>query len=276
MSERAAVLNPLTERYTSWLSLPDRSTADTSEENPDDVVLMPMVLRIERSTPPARTALLEAAASAAVAVCLDPRSGQGGPWHEAVSGWVDGRIRKVTRRARGSHWRAVTELPGITVTVGGAEVRALLPARVADMPRELTRLQISGSELPADEPGAPPEGRPVLWLNPHVGMTAGKAAAQVGHATMILAALLHGDTRRADAVGEHAEGELRRWHDAGFPCAVRTPDAETWRELLPGDDPASAWRDRGVAAVRDAGFTEIDPGTVTVLARWPREVEAGS
>ncbi|SFT76077.1 Peptidyl-tRNA hydrolase [Actinopolyspora lacussalsi subsp. righensis] len=276
MSEYAAVLRPLTDRYASWLSMPARATADTSEEDPDNVVLLPVVLRIERDTPPGRTALLEASAAAAVAVCLDQRSEPGGPWHEAVSGWVDGRIRKVTRRARGSHWRAVSELPGITVDVAGAEARALLPARVADMPRELTRLQISGSDLPADEPGPAGDGSPVLWLNPHVDMTAGKAAAQVGHATMILAALLHGDAGRSDAVGEHAASELHRWHEAGFPCAVRTPDTDTWLRLLPGDGPAAAWRDRGVAAVRDAGFTEIDPGTVTVLAQWPRAAGAGS
>ncbi len=54
--------------------------------------------------------------------------------------------------------------------------------------REVARLQISGSDLPADDPG-PPNDRPVLLLNPRVAMSAGKAA-EVGHATMLLAALL--------------------------------------------------------------------------------------
>lgn len=261
MNNPRAVLEPLTDRYARWLRLPDRETADTSDEDPDSVVLMPMVLRIERDRPPARTALLEAAASSALAVCMDPRSEPGGDWHEAVDTWVRGRIRKVTRRARGSHWRAVQRLPGITVNVAGAEVRALVPMRVADMPRELTRLQISGSELDTDEPGPPSEGVPVLWLNPEVAMSAGKAAAQVGHATMILGALLIGDGR---------ESELRSWAEGGFRCAVRTPDVDTWRAAQPGDDPESAWRRLGVAAVRDAGFTEIDPGTVTVLVHSAR------
>ncbi len=259
VSDAASVLQPLTDRYASWLALPEHATADTSDEDPDDVVLMPLVMRIERADPPGRAATLEAAAAASLAVCLDDRSRPGGSWHEAVHGWVSGRIRKVTRRARGAHWNAVQSLPGVTVTVGNAQVRAFVPMRVADMPKELTRLQISGSELEADEPGALPSGRPRLWLNPHVDMSAGKSAAQVGHATMIMAALLHGDGRDAD---------LERWAEDGFRCAVGTPDASRWRDLHPGNHPEAAWRERGVAAVRDAGFTEIDPGTITVLAQW--------
>ncbi|GAB2661606.1 aminoacyl-tRNA hydrolase [Saccharopolyspora gloriosae] len=257
----AAVLNPLLTRYASWLAMPTELTADTSDEDPEQVVLMPMVLRIERAEPPRRTALLEAAASAALAVCLDERAKPGGEWHEPVHHWISGRIRKVSRRARGAHWAAVQELPGRTVEVDGAEVRAFLPSRVADMPKELTRLQISGSELDADEPGPPAVGEPVLWLNPDVAMSAGKSAAQVGHATMFLAALLH---------GEHRDDEVARWSAAGLPCSVRVADGATWRRLLPGEDAETAWRRHGVAAVRDAGFTEIDPGTVTVLAQWPR------
>lgn len=260
MSDTASVLGPLTDRYATWLTLPEEVTADTSDEDPDDVVLMPLVMRIERADPPGRAAMLQAAAAAALAVCLDERCKPGGEWHEAMSGWVSGRIRKVARRARGSHWRAVESLPGVTVTVGDAQVRAFVPMRVADMPKELTRLQISGSELDADEPETLAAGTPRLWLNPEVGMSAGKAAAQVGHATMIMAALLHGDGR---------DDEIERWGEDGFRCSVGMPDAATWRDLHPGAEPESAWRERGVAAVRDAGFTEIDPGTVTVIAKRP-------
>lgn len=255
-----SVLDPLTARYASWLRLPEAATADTSDEDPENVVLMPMVLRIERKAPPTRTAMLEAAGAAALAVCLDERCKPGGEWHEAMHGWVSGRIRKVARRARGTHWEAVQALPGRTLEVGDAQVRAFLPMRVADMPKELTRLQISGSELESDLPGPPSAQRPILWLNPDVPMSAGKTAAQVGHATMIMAALLH---------GEGAEAELESWAETGYRNSVRVADAETWQRLHLGDDPETAWRVRRVAAVRDAGFTEVDPGTVTVLAQWP-------
>jgi peptidyl-tRNA hydrolase len=253
-----SVLDPLAARYVQWLGLPAAATHDTADEDPALVRAMPVILRIERADPPARTPLLEAAAAAAVAVCLDPRAEPDGEWHEPVRAWVDGRIRKVSRRARGAHWAAVESLPGVTVTVDGASARALVPGLVAEAPKEVTRLQISGSELPLDEPGPPPEGVPVLWLNPTVTMTAGKLAAQVGHASMLLAAALRADGH---------EDFLADWKD--FRCAVRTPPLRQWASLHPGDDPLNAWRRRGVVAVRDAGFTEVDPGTVTVLAQSP-------
>lgn len=212
---------------------------------PDEVWAMPVVLRIEKATPPERTPLLEAAAAAALAVCLDPRAASGGEWHQDVTTWISGRIRKVARRARGAHWEAVQASPGVTIRVGDAEARALVPCRVVDTPRDVARLQITGSDLPADSPGPAPLGVPVLWLNPEVPMSAGKAAAQVGHATMLLAATL-------------SPSQLAAWAADDFRCAVRTPEPAEWKLLLADDE---------VVAVRDAGFTEVAPGTQTVIAQ---------
>ncbi len=250
------ILDPLAARYASWLGLPAAATGEVTDEDPERVRAMPVVLRIERDPAPARSALLAAAAAAAVAVCLDERAAVDGPWNAEVDTWVRGRIRKVSRRARGAHWAAVEALPGVTVEVDGAQARALVPGLVVETPKEVSRLQISGSELPDDEPGPAPPGEPVLWCNPRVPMTAGKAAAQVGHATMLLAAVLPAD-------------RLAAWTAVGYRCAVRTPTPEQWDALLPGPDPATAWRTRSVMAVRDAGFTEVVPGTVTVVAHWP-------
>ena len=253
------VLRPLADRYAWWLNLPTALVDNSADEDSEQVRAMPVVLRIDKGEPPSRTALLEAAASAAVAVCLDPQSTVDGEWHDAVAAWISGHIRKVSRRARGAQWAAVQELPGVTITRDGAQVRALVPCRVVDNPREVSKLQISGSELPLDSPGSAPNGMPALWLNPTVLMSVGKAAAQVGHATMLLAAMLYADKDNE---------RLTNWAAADFRCAVRTAEPAKWLTMLPGDDPARAWRDRSIVAVRDAGFTEVDPGTITVLAVW--------
>jgi len=249
-------LRPLAARYAAWLGLPDAATADISGEDPAQVRAMPLILRIERAAPPDRTPLLEAAAAAALSVCLDERAAPGGEWSEQVRSWIAGRIRKVARRARGAHWEAVQDLPGVTVSVGDAQVRALLPGLVMAAPKEISRLQISGSELPPDHPGPVPSGVPLLLLNPGVPMTVGKASAQVGHATMLLAALLE-------------EPQLARWASDDYRVAVRTPTPAQWRDICPTADPEGSWRRDGVVAVRDAGFTEVAPGTITVLAQRP-------
>jgi len=211
---------------------------------------MPIVLRVERARPPGRTALLEAAASAALAVCLDPRAQPGGEWHAEVAAWAAGRIRKVARRARGAHWTAVGALPGITVSVADAEVRALVPGLVVETPREVSRLQISGTDLPLDAPGPVPPGIPVIWLNPELELTVGKAAAQVGHATMLLAAALPAD-------------RLASWHAEELRCAVRMATLPGWLSLATEVAAGQA------VAVRDAGYTEVAAGTVTCVAHWP-------
>lgn len=230
---RFTVLEPLATRYgTASVVIPPE---------PDGVSrAMPVVLRLERP-PVARTPVLEAAAAAALALCLDPRTEPGGEWHEAVALWLAGRIRKIARRARGAHWDAVQELPGVTCEVDGAQARALLPGPVVDVPKELSRLQIGGTDLEPDEPGPPPDGAPVIWVNAALEMTVGKAAAQVGHGSMLFAA-----ARGLTGVP---------------PFAVRDASPQRWAQLC-------AAVERGEAvAVRDGGFTEVAPGSITCITQ---------
>jgi peptidyl-tRNA hydrolase len=150
----------------------------------------------------------------------------------------------VVRRARGAEWRRAEALEGCTVTRGSAEVRVFPPVPLDGWPRDLARLQVAGTDLTDPESPPVPAARvPVLWLNPELEMTAGKAMAQVGHAAQLGLAALDPATARA-------------WRDAGFPLAVRTPAAGRWAELLRRDLPV----------VRDAGFTEVAPGTCTAVA----------
>ncbi|PBC76761.1 peptidyl-tRNA hydrolase [Streptomyces sp. TLI_235] len=227
-------------------STPDEPVDRDSREQ----FVLPLVVRIERADPPTRTDALETSARAVLTLLADPRVTDGdGEWAERVAAWEDARIRKVVRRARGGEWRKAGELPGITVTVtgGSAEVRVFPPVPLDGWPKELAKLQVSGTDLddPA-EPAAPAEGLPVLWLNPDLEMSAGKTMAQTGHAAQLAWWRLDG-TRR------------KEWAESGFALAVRTAAPEAWPALT----------ESGLPLVRDAGFTEIAPGSCTVVADHP-------
>ncbi|MGV9994785.1 peptidyl-tRNA hydrolase [Streptomyces sp. NPDC003374] len=209
--------------------------------------VLPLVVRIERAAPPARTDALETAARAVLTMLSDERSLGDGEWAQAVRDWQDARIRKVVRRARGAEWRRAEALPGITVTGETAEVRVFPPVPLDGWPKDLARLQVSGTDLDDPEPPAAPEpGVPVLWLSPGLDMSAGKAMAQAGHGAQL-------------AWWELSEEERAAWRDAGFPLAVRTAGPARWRDLVAS----------GLPVVRDAGFTEIAPGSCTVVADHP-------
>src|ERR1700719_3946531 len=129
---------------------------------------LPLVIRVERATPPARTDALEGAARAVLGFLSDPRVTEpDGEWAAAARAWEDARIRKVVRRARGAAWERARALPGITVRQGTAEVRVYPPVPVDDWPAELARLQVSGTDFDDPRaPGEPPAGTPVLWMHP--------------------------------------------------------------------------------------------------------------
>ena len=129
----------------------------------------------------------------------------------------------------------------MTWEVDGAQARALLPGPVDEVPRVVSRLQIGGTELEPDAPGPSAAGDPVIWLNAGLNLTVGKAAAQVGHASMLYAA-----ARGLTSVPRFA---------------VRDADGDRWAQLC-----AAVGRGEAVA-VRDAGFTEVAPGTITCIAR---------
>ena len=75
-------------------------------------------------------------------------------------------------------------------------------------------------------------------------MSAGKAAAQVGHGSMMLAAAM-------------SVGEARAWADTGFKLSVREVSGEDFRTACAQD---------GAVVIVDAGFTEIAPDSATVCA----------
>jgi peptidyl-tRNA hydrolase len=224
---------------------PFRSEPSARDEAPQFV--LPLVVRVEKAAPPGRTDALETAARAVLTILGDDRSRGEGVWARAMRDWQDARIRKVVRRARGAEWRRAEALEGITVTGKAAEVRVFPPVPLDGWPKDLARLQVSGTELEDPEtPVAPDPGAPVLWMSPEVEMSAGKAMAQAGHGAQL-------------AWWELSDEERAAWREAGFPLAVRTADPARWRELTVS----------GLPVVRDAGFTEIAPGSCTVVADHP-------
>jgi peptidyl-tRNA hydrolase len=212
-----------------------------------DQYALPLVVRAERASPPGRTDALECAARAVLTLLNDPRSDGEGEWAPAIRAWVNGRIRKVVRRARGAAWERAAVLPGITVTHGTAEVRAFPPVPTGDWPPDLARLQVAGTDFTdPGPPPLPPPGTPVLWITPEIAMTAGKAMAQAGHAAQLAWWKLSPAARWA-------------WEERGFGLAVRTATPDQWAELVAS----------GLPLVRDGGFTEVAPGSKTVIADLP-------
>jgi peptidyl-tRNA hydrolase len=209
---------------------------------------LPLVVRVERADPPARTDALEGAARAVLEFLSDPRVTEpDGEWAAAARAWEDARIRKVVRRARGAAWERARALPGITVAAGTAEVRVYPPVPVDDWPPELARLQVSGTDLEdPTPPGDAPDGVPVLWLNPELPMSTGKAMAQVGHGAQL-------------AWWELSLTDRSKWKDVEFDLRVRTAGLGQWKELLAS----------GLPVVTDGGFTEVAPGSATVVADHP-------
>lgn len=210
---------------------------------------MQLVARIEKVDRPTRSDVLAAAATAVATLLADPRCQPGGEFAASVERWLDGRIRKHCRRARGADWRRVQDVAGVTVAVGSAEVRAFVPEPTDAIDRRIAKLQLSGSEL--DDPDAddlidPEPGGPlVISISPSPPLAVGKAAAAAGHAAQV-------------AMAEMPPARLARWHADGLPVRIEHPSPARWAEL------------RAVAPVVivDAGFTDVDPGTVTALARW--------
>lgn len=221
---------------------------------------MPIVLEIPKKERPSRTALLRAAAIAVVAVCLDQRAGDDeSAFQHGLTSWYGARIRKLSRRARNIGWQRAQLAPGVTAEVDGAQARALVPTPVDQTYPEVAKLQISGTDLPYDDPSIPaPEiaegaavaaegdkprdafARPIIWVDRDLHMSVGKVAAQVGHGSMLYAATLTAE-------------EAWAWRQHGFDLDVREVPRDQW--------PAP---ERRAVEVRDAGFTEIAPGSVTV------------
>lgn len=208
---------------------------------------MQLIINVDKTHPPTRTSACQSVATAVVALLDDERCQPGGPWQQPVARWSAGRIRKHVRRARASAWQSTHNVPGITVTVGHTQVRALVPGPVDAIPPMIAKLQLSGLHLPDPNPHvvlpAVTPGTLLIAVTPEPRLSDGKAAAAAGHAAQLAAANVGTTT------AEH-------WKRAGYPMVVIQPDQHLWNNCVAHAD----------VTVTDAGFTEVVGGTVTACA----------
>src|SRR5699024_7678835 len=119
-----------------------------------------------------------------------------------------------------------------------------LPSAVKDVPAAIATLQSGQTDRPHEEVGAPLANAPVIYVDHTLEMTAGKAAAQVGHGSMLYAASLSGQ-------------EAWEWQQQDFILSVREVPREVFNKALEVPE---------AVVIRDAGYTEVAPDAATVDA----------
>lgn len=235
MDSLAAAHSLLVDRLES-----DYRARTEDPEDPSTVQAMQLAINLPRDAPPTREEVLRDAAVAVVKLCLDPRVGEDGFWRDGLDRWYSHRIRKVARRARNKAWADVQALPGVTHGC----VRAFVPSAVSEVPKPISKLQVKGTDVPPSAPSPDDATLPTLYINADLHMSAGKAAAQAGHGSMLLAAAMTVES-------------VREWEGRGYLVNIReVAAAELARH-------AAA---HGAVVVRDAGYTEVAPGSLTVVA----------
>ena len=210
---------------------------------------MQLAVLDRRPDRPAHLAVCEAAAAAVVTLLADPRAQRrrvgaaGAPL--VVGADPQGRA---ARAAASSGPPPTTSWRGPASRSRGAvpPCAAFVPVPIDTLGRELSTLQVGGTQMP--ELGEPAEAVPgglTIALTPDVELSTGKAAAQSGHAAHI-------------AWQSMPAGARDRWAATGWAVSVVLPDAAGWRRL------AATWP----VSIRDGGFTEVRPGTMTAVAGW--------
>jgi peptidyl-tRNA hydrolase len=167
-------------------------------------------------------------------------------WSEPFAEWRRSSFRKVCLRARPAELERARALDHAQ----SGDVLCLPPRRRSAAEPELSKLQahIGGALHRAEHDDSPPDpGAMVMLISEDLEMTLGKACAQVAHAVLIASDL-------------HPPAAITSWRDVASPVAVRLVDREPFER---------AKQELTVAAVRDAGLTQVAPGTETVLATQP-------
>jgi peptidyl-tRNA hydrolase len=241
---------------TNHRDSPEKILQRSSQEDP---WVMYLVVRTDE---PVSDAALRVAAAQATMRCTT-RFENSDVWRDSFHAWSERSFRKVTLRAQGNAWTKLDTLDHAASSVGGREVIRVFPPRLRSQCGPLLKsLQVfsTGLDAPAVDDTSPRPGEGVttphevamaMVINPATSMSLGKQLAQIAHAVLMCArSTWVTDPRYSDA--------FIRWIASDFPCEILP--SSTWSHLREHAD--------GVV-VCDAGLTEVDPGTETVLAFPP-------
>lgn len=208
-------------------------------------LLQPIVVRRTGTHEDMVTAAARASVAAWMACPEDP----------AWEPWLAGSFGKSVRRARPIEVEKAREFMVSCVAVGEAEAFAGLPVSRENMPAPVSKMQVSGTDAPRAEKWssrAVDAGsdvvEPFMSINLGAKMTTGKTCAQAAHG------LLGWALRQDPEV-------LTSWAAAGMPFRVGEFNAEDFANFV-------KHARSGDVIIQDAGHTEVEPGTTTVIVSW--------
>lgn len=164
----------------------------------------------------------------------------------AYQRWMDGRIRKILRRAKNSGWDAVQEVDGETYEVDGVSIRVLTPTAMDAIPRPVAKCQVSHLTTLENTVATHGSDAPHLkiYTNRSLNMSAPKAAVAAAHVSQLMAMKL-------------TDEDYEAWKASSFALTV-----SSLGEITDFVESVSS------VAVHDAGLTEVVPGSITAIGIW--------
>jgi peptidyl-tRNA hydrolase len=173
----------------------------------------------------------------------------------AFAAWHGTAGRKVAVRASAEELEAVLATRDAVLDERGLACLPPLQRSEAGEPLGSLPAFTDAKRPPEPTPQPPPDALAITYvLAAELGLSQGKAMAQAGHGALMCA----DDPRLGDRCPRAADWSA--WAQAGRPARVIEADAARFAALRGAG---------GAAVVRDAGFTQVAPGTVTLLCLPP-------